>query len=238
MLLDAGQQLVARAERYKQLKAQAAHAQIFDTRARQLNAASERVQAAVAQLAALRTAGISAGFTLSADDDLRVKTDALQAGFEQDPAFVDSPGFDLRYAYTDRLLGLAKAVQEAALSAWQAYVRANSEAVSQDILQALSAVAEYRSTIASIQDCQRRVAALAAQVPADVRLAIKQLGSAVQEQREAWQKLTGGDLPRDVILFLRACMSQSGAELRLLTPAVIDWLNGRNLSNAFRVRSA
>ena len=235
MLLERADALTRRIADYQKLKAQAHRAQIFQTRADQLQKIASNLTGATDAMKALHSSSIAVAFKMGPKDQTRARTQQLQAGFAQDPAFVEDPGFDLRFEYAVPLAGLADTVKAAALEAWKAHVAERWERVSSDILKALSAVPEYRPIVATVQRCQEQIGRLAASLPADVAAADGLLADTAQEQRDAWQKLTGGELPDGVILFLRASMGD-GAELRLLTAEVLDWLKSRGLEGAFRIR--
>jgi hypothetical protein len=235
MLLDQANMLAERIARYQTVKEQARHAQVFETRASQLQKSASGLSDAVAAMRALSAAGIAVKFELAGNDQIGARTEQMQKGFASDPAFIENPGFDLRFDYAAPLSGLANAVKAAALNAWQIHVDAKRERVSSEILNALRAVPEYRTIIAAVQRCQEQIERLAGSLPADVEYADQQLSALTGEQREAWLQLTGGTLPQSVILFLRASMGD-GAELRLLTPEVVDWLRTRSLESAFRIK--
>lgn len=235
MLLDQTDALAERITNYQQLKAQARHAQAFETRAAQLHKVASGLANAVEAMKALKAVGVPIAFKMAAKDQTRARTAQLQQGFAKDPAFVDDPGFDLRFDYSQPLAGVADTVRAATFEAWQKHVAARRERVSADILKALSAVPQYRSIVATVQRCQTQIDQLVSVLPDNILAADKQLSELSDEQREAWQKLTGGELPNEVVLFLRASMGE-GAELRLLTAEVLDWLKSRGLDSAFRIK--
>lgn len=235
MLLDKARNLSERITRYQTLREQAHNAQTFETRANQFEKAASGLNNAVSVMKALNESGIPVVVRLSTKDQTRKKTESLLQGFRGDTAFVDNPGFDLRFEFLTPLKGLADSVASTSLGAWQKNVDARRERVSQDILNALKAVPAYRPIVAKVQNCQVQIEAIANSLPTDVASANLRVTEIASEQREAWRQLTGGELPEDVILFLRASMGD-GAELRLLTAAVIDWLKSRGLDGAFRIK--
>lgn len=235
MLLDQANTLVERITRYQTLKEQARHAQTFETRANQLKKSASDLSANVATMKALYGANIAVDFKFSSKDQVKARTQELREGFGSNPAFVDNPGFDLRFEYVAPLSGLADNIKEAAIKAWQKYVVERREQVSPEILSALRAVPEYRPIVATVQHCQEKIEGLTSSIPVDVSKALQQLASLTETQREAWLKLTGGELPNSVISFLRSSMGE-GAELRQLTPEVVDWLQTRSLESAFRIK--
>ena len=235
MLLDQATTLVERITRYQTLKEQARHAQTFETRAGQLKKSARDLSAAVAAMKALNKASIPVDFNFSSGDLTKSRTRELQEGFTRNPAFVDDPGFDLRFDYVKPLSGLAQSINEAALKAWRKHVAEHREQVSLEILNALRAVPEYRPIVATVQRCQEQIERLSGSLPSDVSDALQQLSSLTEEQRDAWLQLIGGELPQSVITFLRASMGE-GAELRQLTPEVVDWLEARSLGSAFCIK--
>lgn len=235
MLLDDANAIVARITRYQTLKKQAQHAQTFETRANQLQKAANGLRSAVEVMKSMNAAGISVGFRLSSKDQLKARTSHLTEGFSIDPAFVDEPGFNLQYDYAVPLNGLTDSVKSVTLKAWQSHIGAHREQVSSDILNALRAVTEYRPIVATVQRSQEQIDRLAESLPTDIGNATQTLADLSKEQREAWKRLTGGDLPKSVISFLRASMGD-GAELQHLTAEVFDWLRARKLDGAFRIK--
>lgn len=235
MLLDQAKNLSDRIALYQTLSEQAHHAQTFETRANQLQKVATSLRDAVNAVEALKQACVSVPFKMGAKDQSRSRTAQLQQGFVRDPSFVDDPGFDLRYEYTVPLGGLADGIKASALKAWEAHVSARRERVSPEILSALKAVPEYRPIVATVQRCQEQIESLASTLPSDIADADQRVAGLAADQRKAWQQLTGGDLPESVVLFLRASMGE-GAELRLLTSDVIDWLKSRGLDSAFRIK--
>lgn len=235
MLLEKADALGARIAEYQKLREQAHHAQTFETRAGQLQKSASGLTDAVAALKALQSASVPVAFKMASKDQTRTRTAQLQEGFARDPAYVDDPGFDMRYEYAVPLGGLAESVRTAALKAWEAHVATRRERVSADILNALRAVPEYRSIVSKVQRCQEQIEVLAKVLPTDIAAADRQLTELAEEQRTAWRQMTGGELPESVILFLRASMGD-GAELRLLTAEVLDWLKSRGLDTAFRIK--
>lgn len=235
MLLDQAKRITERVAQYQASKERAQYAQTFETRAGQLYNSASRLRDAVAAMEALNASGIPVAFSFAGNDQTRAKTAELKEGFANDPAFVDDPGFNIQFDYVKPLGGLADSIKTAALKAWQAHVDARRERVSSDILDALRAVHEYRTIVSIVYRAQQEIDRLAAALPPNIALAEAELSKLTQQQLEAWQQLTGGALPDSVILFLRASMGE-GADLRLLTPEVIDWLNSRKLDGAFRIK--
>jgi hypothetical protein len=235
MLLDQAKKISSRIAQFRESKERAVYAQTFETRAGQLGRSAGNLKKAVAAMTALKENGIQVAFRFSANDQLRSKTVELKNGFSNNPAFVDDPGFNIQFEYLNPLSGLADSIKGTSLKAWQAHVDARRENVSSEILNALLAVPEYRAIVNSVRRCQQDIDRLAASIPDDVNLAEVELNKLANDQRKAWQQLTGGTLPTGVVVFLRASMGE-GAELHLLTPEVIEWLQSRSLVGAFRIK--
>lgn len=236
MLIDEANRFVARITHYHTLKKQAQHAQAFETRANQLQKAVISLKSAVDCMKALNATGIPVEFKLSSKDKLQARTEQLIHGFASDPAFIEEPGFNLQYEYLIPLNGITDSVKSVTLNAWQSHVATVREQVSTDILNALRAIPEYRPIVATIQRSQEHINRLAETLPTDIANATQTLVELSTEQREAWKRLTGGNLPKSVISFLRASMGD-GADLQLLTAEVIDWLKARKLDSAFRIKA-
>ena len=235
MLREQAKKISDRIAQFQELKERAVYAQTFETRASQLGRSAGNLKKAVAAMTALKENGIQVAFRFSANDQLRSRTAQLKNGFSNNPAFVDDPGFNIQFEYLNLIGGLADTIKGTSLKAWQAHVDARRENVSSEVLNALLAVPEYRAIVNSVRRCQQDIDRLAASLPDDVNLAEVELNKLANDQRKAWQQLTGGTLPTGVVAFLRASMGE-GAELHLLTPEVIEWLQSRSLVGAFRIK--
>jgi hypothetical protein len=235
MLLDRAATLATRIKTYQQLKNSAAEAEQFGTRAKQFEAASQLMARLRETLNALADAGVPVDFKPSDGLGYAAKARSLRDAIKEDPAKVNNPPFDIKYAFTDRLNGIASAGQKAASAAWKAYVEKRAAFGADDVLSALGQVPQFRLSVTKIRQIRGEVAAFGANLPADPKAAIASLDSLVSQHEVAWNNLAASDIPSSVVAFIRAA-ANSEALLSGYTSEVQMWLESRNLLGAFRIK--
>jgi hypothetical protein len=235
MLLERARGLAADITRYRNLKGTADEADHFQTRANQFGDVSERLSRTRDALRRLKDAGIEVAFVPADAAGLAAKAKTLRVAVQEDPAVLRDPPFDLKYQFTDRLVGLRSAADRAMTEAWKRYVDERSDLHSDDVLNALAALPQFKLSVAKIRECRANIAALGASLPPDPSTAVARLSVLVHEHRTAWAELRADGIPDAVIAFLRACAAE-GAPLSGLTDEVRSWLESRNLLNAFRIK--
>lgn len=235
MLLERAAALASKVTEYEKIKAGAYEAEQLRTRATQFTNAAGKVEMAQTLLAQLNQAGVSVVYTATDAAGLMDKAGALRIAVATDPKVLADPPFDLRFGFVDRLAGLATAAEKASSMAWSQWVSQKSNLSSDDVLTALSALPQFRNSIATIKQCRTSITALAATVPSNVSAAMVQLDSLLTAHNSAWADLTAEGIPEGVLTFIRACAGE-GAPLALLSDEVVDWLKQRSLTNAFRIK--
>ena len=166
---------------------------------------------------------------------LAAKAKTLREAVQEDPAVLRDPPFDLKDAFIDQLASVSSAADRAMTEAWKRYVAEHSYLHSDDVLNALAALPQFRASVTKIRQCCAKIATLEGSLPPDPVAAAARLSAVVDEHRTAWAELTADGIPDTVIAFLRACAGE-GAQLPALTDEVRSWLGSRNLPNAFRIK--
>lgn len=235
MLLDRAKGLSARIEQYTRLKEMAHKAKQLETRANQFSNASEKIGQTRDVLKKMRVSGITIPFVPKEGLALAEKAGTLRTAVQQDLKVLDDPPFDLKHAFSARLDSIHEAAENEMLEAWKRCVRDQSDPASEDVLNALSALAQFRPAVAKIRECRAKIESLESALPTDPSASIIQLKSIVKEHRAAWSDMTAEGIPSAVIAFLRVCTAE-GAPLSDLTDEVQSWLESRNLLNAFRIK--
>lgn len=235
MLLDRAAALTAKIADYEKIKSNAHEAQYFQTRAAQFATVADQLTQANQAICRLRAAGIPAIFTPTEGAGQAEKAATLRVEVAKNPSVLSEPPFDLKYAFTDRLSGIATAAKLATAKAWREWVETRSNLGSEDVLNALAALPQFRASIATIRQCRLSIAALAASAPVDPVQATDQVDALLDAHQKAWAALTAEDIPQSVLGFIRACAGD-GASLEMLSDEVLDWLNSRSLTSAFRIK--
>lgn len=235
MLLERAAALAGKIARYQKLKAAAHEAEQFRTRAGQVCQAATLIRQAREAMDRFKEAGVSIQFVPRNADGLIEKANTLKAIAAENPAGLATPPFNFRYEFTDRVNGIATGVTQAITDAWRIYVGANGPGGSDEVLDALARLPQLHAGVSRIRRCRQDIAALAASLPSDPKVAVSRLQGLVADHRAAWAELTADGIPRPVIAFIRSCAGE-GAPLTLLTDDVREWLQTRNLLGAFRIR--
>lgn len=235
MLLERAADLTAKIAQYQKLKGAADESEQFHTRAKQLTEVAERISRARQALERLTNAGVEISFEPSDGAAYAAKAKALRAALQADPAIINDPPFDLKYEFADRLSGIAAAADHTMREAWIGYVAKRAAFGSEDVLSALAAVPQFRTSVAKIRRCRTEISALGNGMPADPNAAVARIDALVEEHDAAWSELSADDIPPSVVRFIRAAAGH-GAALEALTAEVTSWLSGRGLLTAFRIR--
>lgn len=235
MLLERSAGLAEKINNYNRLLAAAKEARQYETRANQVQGAAQAVVDLHKKIAALREAGVSVAFVPVDGASLEERARIFREGLAKDPTIVQEPPFDLKNQFIDRLNGLAQGADRAMLAAWQAFVDERVTPYSDDILNALYAVPQFRPSVERMRAIGAQLNAMRNVIPSDVVGANQRLTQLGGVLSAAWAEITTDDIPQDVIRFLRAC-SGAGAPLSSLTESVHSWFKDKNLLGVFRVR--
>ena len=235
MLLKRAEQVTAKIATFQKLQSTADEAGMFATRAGQFSTVAQRIVDLRATLGALGTAGIPVEFAPADSAGLAEKARLLKRLVQEDPSKINGAPFDLKYAFTDRLIEVAKAGERAAQAAWSAYVSKRAAFGSNDVLSALAVVPQFRVSVGRIRQIRASVVDLGTALPANPSAAVAKIGTLVAEHDQAWAALDAADIPPSVVAFIRAAANQ-GATLASLTSEVRGWLENRNLLAAFRIK--
>jgi hypothetical protein len=234
MLIDRAKELKEQIDKFGRLKSAADEAKTYDTRAKQLNDAASALSNAVLQLKALRDCGIVVDFVPANAIALMEKASVLRTDFSADPKSIGKTTINLKYEFLDRVLAIADAINESIGEAWQAHVESKSHTVPETVVAALATIPTYRMAANRIRSSRAKIIELSSSPPNDVKAALLRLNEFVSEHRTAWEELTAGGIPADVVTFLQACAT-SGASLAMLNDTVRAWLEHRKLTDAFRI---
>lgn len=235
MLLERAGALSSKISSFHKLKSTADEADQFLTRANQFAALSEKLARARATLAKLAEAGVETDFAVTEESGYAAKARTLREAIHASPSAINNPPFNLKHEFADRVLAIAVEGEKAALSAWQSYVAKRAEFGADDVLSALAKIPQFRPSIARISQIRTDVGRFGAMLPEDPKGAISKLNALLVEHEAAWRALAADDIPRSVVAFIRSA-ANSDALLSAYTQDVREWLESRNLHDAFRIK--
>ena len=235
MLLDRAKDVSRKIATFQKLSLAADEAGSFSTRAKQFTDLSQRIGSTKTSLEMLRKAAVPIAFAPIDGDGLAQKAIMLRDAIKIDPSTINDPPFELKYGFIDRLSEIAKAGDKAALLAWSVYVETRTKFGSDDVLAALAAIPQFKTSVATIRQIRANIAAYGSTIPQAPAAAIERIDSLVAEHDKAWAELEAGDIPQSVVAFIRAAANQD-AMLSSFTEEVRLWLVSKNLLNAFRIK--
>ena len=235
MLLERATSLKAQINEFQQLSAETDKAEQFQTRATQFSRAAKRITSANEILSKFADASVSSNFVPNKGADYASKANSLRVTIAEDPSKIHEAPFNLKYDFVDRIIGIADAAERAVAKAWKTYVEKHANFESNDELNVLAEIPQFRARAAIIQRCRKEITALGNSLPTDPRSAKERLKELLANSNAAWNDISSEAIPPAVLSFIRAC-SNEGAPLLTYTEEVRSWLKNQNLTNSFRIR--
>ena len=142
---------------------------------------------------------------------------------------------DLFSKFQDAVDKTLREIERRVTGSWQRYIAQVTPETSPEILDALASDPTARTTVLTIRRLAETIRRLRErQVPTAEE--ISEFEEAVVDLRKAWSTLDVASLNEEVVAFLRAANSDSGAPISLLTPSVISWLAQRDLWSHYTIR--
>lgn len=215
-----------------------AEAERFEDRARQVKAPALALENAAAHGKVLKDAGVAVeGVDGDAVARWRNRLNGLLESFQLSPTSIldPSPGEDVRRVLFEPLRQVAATLDGALQNSWQTWVDEQVPQISADLLQVLGAVPALSSAVSVVRSAQSELRLMAARLPSDVEDVVAAKSKA-QRAQETWQTIVGGDIPEEVVLFLRAAGQRDGAAFLLFTTVVRDWLTQHSLLASLKIR--
>ena len=154
--------------------------------------------------------------------------------FEEDPGYIIDRQGSLRSLWK-RIESHRDGLRLQLDKAWRQHVRDHAPGQDEEVLDVLGRIPDFEKPVQRIRTQASRLERKKETLPRteeDLQ-AIHALSESIGE---AWQSIGSGELSDDVLAFLKAAASQSGASLDLLTPGVRDWLEREGLTESFAVR--
>lgn len=235
MLLERAAQLADKITAYEKLKSNADQAAQFETRATQFVGLADRLSKLRRTLSGLAEVTVTPDFAPAEASTYAARAKTLREAVKAEPSVLHDPPFDIKHDFADRIVGIVGAGEKAALAAWQAYVVKRSDFGADDVLSALAEVQQFKANVQRIRQIRLNVASHGTMLPTDPKATVQALDRLVAEHEAAWTTLAAADIPASVVAFIRLA-ARGEALLSSYTTEVSDWLESRNLLNAFRIK--
>lgn len=233
MLLEKSEQLIQLSQRYIELHKYAKNHQGFKTRQEQITEYCNQVLEVVEPLRLFRSKGLISGDFAPVVENLLELVQSTLKEYQQNPeCIIDSQNFS-RAKFQSSINKLTSTLKQQLLQAWQSYLTRNLPSLNSDLLNVLWKVDAFQPTIHKIRQ-------LNIQINRDVipkyQEQFDHAERLIQQLNDTWNTLNAENFPEDVLKFLRAAGSNTGASLDLLTPTVETWIKEHHLSNTLRIR--
>jgi len=219
----------------KVLASQASH---FEKRADELTAVSREFAPISNMFDLLKDVKIK--FQLSSDLNLdywHSQFVSLKEKYDSDPNFILNPvpGQDARAVLLNPMKQLPSTVKAAITSEWTAWAHGQIPAINDDLIGVLASISSMKIKVERIRALKRTALEIANRLPSS-KNDVDAFTVCMKDLRQAWDALAGGEIPKEVINFLRIAGSSQGADFDQLTPNVQKWFREHELEKTLRIR--
>lgn len=237
-LLERAEQLRERIEALRGLRKVANEALRIRTRAEELERPTEQLESWVLVLKAFRKHGISVSLDTAVAGSVRQFARRIAGDFADDPASILDPDSTLRRAFWTPLNNLPDVLASRIRTAWVEYIDETIPQRQDDVLDVLGALPGFAEQVAQIRALYRVADDLKRTFGSagDLQATLKQPELLSIQITEAVARLEGPGIPSEVLSFVKAASTPSGAPLDQYTESVHEWLERNGLSKLVRVR--
>lgn len=237
-LLERVEQLMGRIHALKSLKERAERAEDFESRAQTLSEISQGFETLRASAQVL----IEAGIELSQIDQgecstLKAKAEQLRDSYEIDRASIlfPFPDQDFRQVFVGPCNTFKKNAEQRLKALWSNWLVARMLVIDQEVLNVLGGVDALSTNVVNIQKLLISINERAASLPSSTDK-VREAEASCTEVNQVWQELAGDGIAPEVLQFLRAAGSDTGASYDLFQPSILDWIDTHNLRHVLRIR--
>ncbi len=127
---------------------------------------------------------------------------------------------------------LEKSVSETLNQIWKQYLAQQMPSTNDELLNVLGKIGSFQAKVEHIWKLKRRIDE--DNFP-KTKGEFQDLQHSVALLKNCWNDLSGDEVPKSVLTFLKNAVDSEGAPLALLTPEVQQWLDRHKISQALRV---
>lgn len=117
---------------------------------------------------------------------------------------------------------------------WREYVEQGLPSINQELLNILERIPSFKNKVRSIKNLSKEIMQYKEKMATDESELLAVLKKKEQFLIE-WNSLGADDVPEDVLAFIRLSATQ-GADLNLLTPDILYWLQKNKIRSFFKIR--
>lgn len=186
-------------------------------------------------LRTLRSANL-AYIDLSQDaKPLATKVVAIRDQFRAKPESIIDERTFTPAPFSESVTGIGDQLQADLQAAWSKYTDRNIPATNREVLDVLATA--FPREVQQLRQRAERLDLTRHTLPTNAE-ELREFDDDVAELQQAWSQLGGGDVPAEVIAFLKAAAAPTGAAIDLLTDDVRRWLTQHGIARSFAIRVA
>lgn len=126
-------------------------------------------------------------------------------------------------------------VKKSLLENWSRYIQATCPHIHQETLIIFSKISSFQRDIEAMRNHLVHIDSLSKQLPISVSVT-DQLKTSIDELNLLWAKFGQGNVPEDVLSFLKVAGSLNGAPIHLFTSSVVSWLEQHDILRHCTIR--
>jgi hypothetical protein len=235
MIQDRAEALVSLIERQRELREHLHLLDGFRARGSEVAAARKRLEDLVKVWSLFKTRGIGLPDLPQTIGGVLEEVKLLREQFTADPTHI--LGANRLAIVKSSIPVLASSLEQGLLGAWQVYASERAPRVNMETLIVLEKVGPLRTQVDRVSRGLRSLNELTRTLPRTER-EIDEFDKSASHVNAAWSQLDSDHLRADVLQFLKAAGSTTGASLDLFTEPVGEWLRAHKLETAFLIRSS
>lgn len=126
-------------------------------------------------------------------------------------------------------------VKKRLLENWSQYIQSACPRIQQETLSIFSKISSFQRDIETMRRLMLHIDSISKQLPVSVSVT-DQLKTSIDELHHLWAKFGQGNVPEDVLSFLKLAGSSNGAPIHLYTPSVFGWLEQHDILKYCTIR--
>lgn len=126
-------------------------------------------------------------------------------------------------------------VRKRLLEIWLQYIREIRPFIQEETLSIISKISSFQHDIEIMRSNLNTIDSISKRLP-DSEHVMDQLKKSIDELNLMWAKFGQGNIPMDVLSFLKQAGSLNGAPIHLCTASVMNWLNEHDILKYCTVR--
>ncbi|WP_107668673.1 hypothetical protein [Cyanothece sp. BG0011] len=231
MLLEKSKQLIKLSQQKIDLQKYAKNQQGFKSREEQIKEYYQQILEIVEPLRLFENKGLIQGDYEPVVKNLLYLVQLTIKEYQQDPEWIIKNFESAKYKSS--IKGLTSTIEKQLLETWQNYLKRKLPSTNPELLNILDQINEFKPTIHRIYQLERQISS--ENFP-KYKEEFDHIENLIQQLNETWNTLNAENVPDEVLRFLQAAGSNTGAFLNQLTPTVDAWIKEHHLTNALRIR--